>query len=301
MRAERAMSGLHVDADQLAAQRAALDEVLEQSEPQARLAHDPLGLVRQLPVGEREVGAVIAATLAYGGVQLIRRAIARVFDVTGGAPSQFVRVMSRGDYVRRDPGFVYRMTRADDMDALLFALGAALRRSGSLERDFSLHLRKEDVDLRAPLGRWVHQLRADMNSDARGARYLTPDPAKGGATKRWHLFLRWVVRPDDGVDLGLWRCVNPAQLLLPLDRHIVAMIQQLGWVSRRTVDYRMARTATDVLLRLDADDPLRYDFALCHLGISQACLHRYVEQVCGQCPLLELCVTARDARAGLRR
>lgn len=296
MCAERVESRYRVDAEQLAVQRAALEEVLEQTEPRARLAHDPLGLVRELPPGEREVGAVVAAALAYGGVQLIRRAITRVFDVTGGAPTQFARRMSRGDYVRRDPDFVYRMTRADDVDALLFALGVALRRSGTLERDFSQHLREQDVDHHAPLGRWVDVLRADMNSDARGARYLTPDPTKGGATKRWHLFLRWVVRPDDGVDLGLWRCVQPAQLVLPLDRHIVAMIRQLGWVSRRTVDYRMARTATDVLLRLDADDPLRYDFALCHLGISQACRHRYVEEVCGQCPLLALCITARDAR-----
>lgn len=272
---------------------AALEAVVERMDVDDRLANDPVGVVRQYPRAEREVVAHIAATLAYGAVQPIRRAIRDVLSVLGESPTAWVRDAKPGDFVRARPDFVYRMTRAEDIDAFLVGLGGLLRDHATLEDTFLRDWSRDAPDLVDALAGYVTQLRTNANSTRRGFRYLTPDPALGGATKRWHLMLRWLVRPDDGVDLGLWTRIPTHQLLLPIDRHIGGIVRNLGWVQRSSEDLRFTRTATAALRRLDRDDPLRYDFALCHLGISRGCLHRWEATVCPSCPLVEHCVSAR--------
>lgn len=281
-----------------ASRQAALLESLREAErdfdPQARLPNDPLGLVRALRREDWEVGAHIASALAYGGVPLLRRAIGTVFDALDRPLHEAVAALEPGDFRARAPEFVYRMTRAIDVDAYLVGLGRLLREYGSLHAAFASG---DDGggDARAPLTRYVQRIRSRMPHTERGARYLTPDPASGSATKRWYLMLRWLVRPDDGVDLGLWTDVGPHRLVLPLDTHVSRLVRALGMTERRTADYRMAREATDVLLALDRADPLRFDMPLCHLGIAKACLHRWEESVCTRCALRPVCVWGQEA------
>lgn len=272
---------------------AALDAVVLRMDVDDRLANDPVGVVRAYPREERELVAHIASALAYGAVQPIRRAIREVLSVLGEHPTAWVRDAKPGDFTRARPDFVYRMTRAEDVDAFLVGLGGLLREHATLEDAFLLDWQPDAPDLVDALGAYVARLRTHANSTRRGFRYLTPDPALGGATKRWHLMLRWLVRPDDGVDLGLWTRVPTRQLLLPIDRHIGGIVRNLGWVARSSEDLRFTRTATAELRRFDPDDPLRYDFALCHLGISRGCLHRWEATVCPTCPLVDHCVSAR--------
>lgn len=268
----------------------ALDSLIERTSSDTRKAHDPVGMVHRYPREEQEVVAHIAAVLAYGRVDLIRRAIDRVLQVVGPSPTSWVKNAKRGDFLRAEPDFVYRMTRADDIDAFLFALGQLLRRHGTLEQAFVQGWSPKDEDLTPALTAYVHTLRSLGHSTARGFNYLTPDPQKGGATKRWHLMLRWLVRPEDGVDLGLWTTVSTRQLLLPVDRHIEQIVRHLGWTDRRSIDLKFVREATAQLRKLDSEDPMRYDFALCHMGISGDCLHRWEESICLACPLRQFCV-----------
>lgn len=272
--------------------REALERIVQRTETAVRIANDPVGVVRDYPPEEREVVAHVAAVLAYGAVSSIRRAIRQVLEVLGDSPASWVRACRRGDFLRARPDFVYRMTRADDVDALLCALGALMRQYGSLESAFLARWSPEDEDLVPALTAYVALLRGHGESEARGFRYLTPSPAQGGATKRWHLMLRWLVRPDDGVDLGCWRTPSPHQLLLPIDRHIEGIVRNLGWVRRATPDLRFTREATARLRDMDATDPLRYDFALCHMGIAKQCRHRWDEPICSACPLEPFCVAA---------
>ena len=284
--------------------REALESVEASFDPTARLAHDPLGIVRGYPQEERELVAHIVAPLAYGSIPQVRRAAREVLSVLGRAPTDAVREMRPGDFVSLRPHFVYRMTRAVDVDAYLSALGALLRRFGGLEPAFGEASRGVDGDAHQRLAPYVAMLRSEMPHDAgRGARYLTADPATGSAAKRWHLMLRWLCRDDDGVDLGLWSVVPRPELVLPLDTHTSRLVQWLGLSRRKTVDYRMAREATDGLLRLDASDPMRFDMPLCHLGVSGACRHRFVVEVCTDCGLKGCCrwTTGAAARRALGR
>jgi uncharacterized protein (TIGR02757 family) len=85
------------------------------------------------------------------------------------------------------------------------------------------------------------------------------------------MFLRWVVRPADGIDLGIWTGVSPAQLIIPVDTHISRICTYLGFTGRKAADWRMAQEITTALRGLDPDDPVKYDFSLAHLGISEGC------------------------------
>ena len=118
--------------------------------------------------------------------------------------------------------------------------------------------------------------------------FFFPSPASGSACKRLCMYLRWMVRPADGIDLGLWREVSAAKLVIPVDAHIQRISRYLGLTNRKQADWRMAREITQALRRLDPADPVKYDFSLCHLGISEGCDGR--DRVrCTACPINELC------------
>lgn len=278
--------------------QAALDDVAASFRPEERLDTDPLGVVREHDRVDYEVVCHVVAPLAYGSIQLVRRAAREVLAAIGPEPTEALRSWQPGDFVARRPDFVYRMTRAADVDSYLAGLGAMLREHGTLEAGFEAATRGIDGDAHARLAGYVQALRRAMpDAERRGARYLTADPATGSAAKRWHLMLRWLCRPDDGVDLGVWSALPTDALVLPLDTHTSRLVQWLGLSDRKTVDYRMAREATDGLLRLDPVDPLRYDMPLCHLGVSGECRHRFVQEVCASCALRHCCRWTSGARA----
>ena len=131
-------------------------------------------------------------------------------------------------------------------------------------------------------------------------KHLTSNPARGSACKRWFLFLRWMVRPADGLDLGLWRRATPAKLLYPVDRHVLRIANNLGVVSSKQASLRVARAITAFFREIDPADPVRYDFALCHLGILGACPTAPDVARCSICELAPMCQLRRrlERRAG---
>jgi len=115
-----------------------------------------------------------------------------------------------------------------------------------------------------------------------------PSPARGSACKRMNLFLRWMVRRTSP-DLGLWTFVDPAKLLMPVDTHIHRIATFLGLNTRKSADWKAARQITDALARFDPADPVRYDFALCRLGILDLCSRKRRKENCDVCLLRDAC------------
>jgi uncharacterized protein (TIGR02757 family) len=241
------------------------------------LDSDPVGLVRRFDDPEdREVVGLLAAGLAYGRVASIRASVTRLLAILGERPSRFVDGFDAARDARRFDGFVHRFTRGRDI-ALLLHLVRQARERGGLETMF----RAADPDPSgATLGPALDAFGAALFAlDARpfvgeggmtrgdGARWLLPLPAGGSACKRSCLFLRWMVRPDDGIDCGVWRHVSRARLVLPLDTHLVRVVTALRWTRRTSPGWAMALDATARLRALDPLDPVRFDFALSRLGI----------------------------------
>ncbi|HEX5136273.1 MAG TPA: DUF2400 family protein [Planctomycetota bacterium] len=233
-----------------------------------RLDRDPLGLVRQ--ARDKETAALLGALLAFGNARSIRRSLATALEaVDAGRPL--------------GGRFRHRWVSGTDVDRLLGRVAGARARHGSLE---DLFLEGDDGDLGHALDRFAGGLRGPRPS--RGLRFLLPRPEDGSACKRPLLFLRWVVR-SRGDDLGLWRRVDPARLLVPLDTHVHRIAYWLGLTSRKTPSWKTALEVTASLREADARDPARFDFALAHMGILGDCPRSPLPSKCAPCPLRPWC------------
>jgi hypothetical protein len=123
----------------------------------------------------------------------------------------------------------------------------------------------------------------------RGPAHLLPDPRGSSGNKRLLLFLRWMVRPADGIDLGQWE-VPASRLLIPVDVHIHKLARNLGFTSRRGLSWRTTEEITRALARLDPADPTKYDFSLCHMGMLQRCPSRADAARCEGCGVMPVCI-----------
>jgi hypothetical protein len=132
-----------------------------------------------------------------------------------------------------------------------------------------------------------------------GVFYFFARPSTGAACKRLNLFLRWMVR-QDAIDPGGWNQVAPRQLVVPLDTHTIRTGRCLKLTRRATPGWLMAAEITESLRRLDPGDPVRYDFALCHLGMMGNCGFR-TKQGDRQCPLRGCCRPGNRPKAKGRR
>jgi uncharacterized protein (TIGR02757 family) len=83
-----------------------------------------------------------------------------------------------------------------------------------------------------------------------------------------NLFLRWMIRKDE-IDLGIWNIVPPSKLIIPVDTHIARVSKKLKLVKRKSIDLKFALELTYNLKSFDPNDPVKYDFALCHAGIEK--------------------------------
>lgn len=266
--------------------------LLEQRYQGARgLAADPISVpLAWTDPMDREVAAWVAAHLAYGRVAPMIRAIQGVMAPLGPHPAQWLRERppeTAARALRRAlQGWVWRFHTAEDMVQWLLAWQRLDRETAGQGLE-PLLLPTPELPLDAALGRLVQRLRRELPPGP-GLRFSLPDPAEGGACKRWRMFLRWMVRPG-WPDLGLWTRLSPADLVIPLDTHVAQAARRLGLSHRKQPDGRMAHQVTEALRALDPEDPLRFDFALSHLGILGDCLGRWELTVCQACPLKGHC------------
>jgi uncharacterized protein (TIGR02757 family) len=261
----------------------------------ARIGSDAIQYPRRYPDPlDREIVALLSACLAYGRVSLFGPWLERLLGWLGPAPRAFVAGFdARRDAARLAP-LHYRFTRGRDVAAAILAIRRLLDRHGTLRAAFVAGYSPDHPDVRPALQRFAASILEQdfrpvgMPRLTRGFRHLFPDPAAGGACKRWHLFLRWMVRREPP-DFGDWREIPPAKLLIPLDTHIANMAHAIRLTTLRSRTGRMAADITETLRRLDAADPVKYDFALCHTRMRGDCLDRRDARVCPGCGLRPVC------------
>jgi uncharacterized protein (TIGR02757 family) len=270
-------------------------------------ATDPIQIVRRFSrADDREIVAFCAAGLAFGRVASVLQSIERLLALMGERPADYVRNFDpRRDRPAFD-GLGHRWIRARDLVALVWVLRQMLDRAGSIEGFFaeghdpgatdigpaldSFSRRALALDLAAAYGRVPKRA---------GVRYFFPRPSAGSACKRLNLFLRWMVRRD-ALDLGVWTRVSPSALIVPLDTHVIRVGRCLRLTRYESPGWRMAESITASLRTLDADDPVRFDFAICHLGMMNACGFSR-GQADSQCPLRGVCQPRARKRQRSRR
>jgi uncharacterized protein (TIGR02757 family) len=270
-------------------------ETLYRSFDHVTSATDPVHIVRRYAAPEdREVVGFCAAGLAFGRVASVLNSIESLMAVMGRHPAAFVRAFDPARDAAALQPLVHRWIRGRDLVALVLVLQRMLREAGSIERFFTdgddpaapdvgpaldaFSTRALATDLRPAYGRMPKRP---------GVCYFFPRPSAGSACKRLNLFLRWMVRKDE-IDLGVWKTVSPARLIVPLDTHVIRLGRCLRLTRYVSPGWKMAAEITASLRDVDADDPVRFDFSLCHVGMMNACGFRQAKGD-RDCPLKGLC------------
>jgi len=266
-------------------------------------AADPVQIVRRYSEpADLEIIGFCASALAFGRVASVLHSVDTLASLLGSHPAAWVRAFDPSAPHPELRAMVHRWTRGVDLVALLWILRQMLERSGSLESFFLEDDDPSAVDVSAALDSFSRRALALDTVQAygrvpkrAGVCYFFPRPSAGSACKRLNLFLRWMVRRD-AVDLGVWTHVDPARLVVPLDTHVIRLGRCLRLTRYTSPGWKMAAEITASLRQIDARDPVRFDFSLCHVGMMNACGFGR-RQGDTQCPLKGICRPRQRASA----
>lgn len=215
---------------------------------------DPLMVARR---SMDEHHALTCALFAYGNVKAIVSFLALL--------DHELMIMDEEHLRRRLDGKYYRFQSNEDVVQWFITL-RALKEAGGAEKVFMNGYKEGFI---AGLNGLITTL-YDLNPyRSKGYEFLITKPigsiTKASAMKRWMMYLRWMVRHNE-LDMGLWRGVNPSDLIMPLDTHTFNVSRSLGLLKRTQCDLRSAIELTETLKTFDPHDPLKYDFALYRIG-----------------------------------
>jgi uncharacterized protein (TIGR02757 family) len=235
---------------------------------------DPLEYLRRFK-GPRniEIAGLLASALAYGKVEIIRNNIERIFSITGNDLQDFVGSTSFVAKKRLFYDFKHRFNSGDDIALLFECVKKAFNERGSLYVAFRDGWSPGAGNMKLPLNEFAKKMRTwameITETVSESFMYLFPLPESGSACKRLNMYLRWMVRKNDGIDMGIWKNIQASQLVVPVDTHVAEIGRSLLLTSRKTPDWRMAEEITASLKKISPHDPVKYDFSLCRCGMVQ--------------------------------
>lgn len=226
---------------------------------------DPIQIPHRFSIKEDiEISGFLAATIAWGNRKMIINSAARMMDLMGNSPYDFV-MQATDDQIASLDKMVHRTFNTDDFRFFIKSLKNIYTVHGGLETVFS---DKEAGDIQQRISAFK-KVFFEIDHQQRTTKHIS-DPLKGSSSKRINMFLRWMCRKDQkGVDFGIWKNIAPAELSCPLDVHSGNVARTLG-ILKRTQNDQKALQELDTSLRIfDSTDPVKYDFALFGLGVFE--------------------------------
>ncbi len=247
--------------------RTRLDQAMERINVQSFAVADPVQFPRSFADGrDVEISALLCSTIAWGNRKMIVRNCRRLLDIMENSPYDYVRSKSYEDL--DDAVNIHRTFFGRNLKYYLRGLHVLYARYGSLEA-FAAASKADCSEIPAwTFAEALASSLAEANDGLKDIRCISV-----GATtplKRLNMALRWLVRDDGIVDIGLWKVLNPSQLYIPLDVHVANVSRNLGLLQRRSNDKRAVLDLTTELRRWRPDDPVAYDFALFGIGMEQS-------------------------------
>lgn len=241
-----------------------LDELVARNNTEAFIKDDPVQFPhRYTDIHDVEIVSFLVATIAWGNRKMILNSANRMLEVMGLSPYDYI--MSEGFKTLEPDKCVHRTFFNRDLMYYcrglkhLYEISAGGRSNNSLENIFY----NEEHDVWKGI-----QTFRDLISQANrcASKHISnpccDEPKKGSACKRLHMALRWLVRNDGIVDLGVWKRLQPKDLMIPLDVHVARVSRNLGLIDRKSNDRQTVELLTSRLREFDAEDPVKYDFAL---------------------------------------
>jgi uncharacterized protein (TIGR02757 family) len=217
-----------------------------------------------------EVMAFIASVFAYGNVKQIINSLKKFLVIANNQPYKFIRNISINN--RREENFIHRFYSSEDILHLFQLLKFVYSELGSLKKLFISGHQETDSNTKNAITNFsnyfLEKAQDEFGELSGGLKFMFPLPEKGSACKRMNLFLRWMVRKDE-LDFGLWSEIPTSKLIIPVDTHIARICTQLRLTKRNNVSWQMAEEITENLKKFDPNDPIKYDFAICHIGMRK--------------------------------
>jgi len=238
-----------------------LDEKADLYNRTSFIETDPISIPHRFSKKEDiEIAAFLTATIAWGQRFTLIKNANYLLDNMDNAPFDFISSFQEKD-LKPFQSFVHRTFNATDCIFFLKSLKQLYTKHGSLEEAF----RSSENEVKSGILSFRNKF-ITPNALQRTAKHVA-DPAAGSAAKRINMFLRWMVRKDARkIDFGIWNVFSPSQLLCPLDVHSGGVARKLGLLNRKQDDWRAVEELTAQLRIFDAEDPVKYDFALFGLG-----------------------------------
>ena len=233
-----------------------------------------------------ELSAFISACFAFGKVEKILETLNYIFSVMEFSPYLYLKSSTYSDIENDFQGFVYRFVNEQAITEFLFVISLIAKNGG-----FFRLVGENPVDTAENI--YLFFTENSKNKEALLKSNLLCDISKKSACKRLNLFFRWMVRKDN-VDFGLWQGkIKPSDLIIPLDTHILRIAGRLGLTKRRNSSLKTAIDITESLKFFDKNDPVKYDFSLCHTGIQGICNADVEKAKCNVCYLKEFCIEGK--------
>lgn len=241
-------------------------KVLEFNRP-GFINDDPISIPHRFTrLQDIEIAGLLTATLSWGQrVTILRNCIA-LLDRMDRAPFDFVMQHEDSD-LKRLTDFVHRTFNSTDLLYFIDFLHRHYQVHHSLEELFTVPFASGGA--RAALTAFHERFFDASHAPARTRKHVST-PARGSACKRLNMFLRWMVRRDTaGVDFGCWKTIPMSRLICPLDLHVERIARRYGLLRRKQTDWDAAEELTAALRKFDPADPVKYDFALFGVGVTE--------------------------------
>jgi len=244
-----------------------LDEKAEQYEVPGFIENDPIQIPHLFSNKEDvEIAGFLTSIFAWGLRKTIVRNATQLMQWMDNAPYDFI-INHQPEDLKKLQKFVHRTFNSDDLLSFIYRLKTIYKQEGGLENVFSQQLIKSNGEMKSAITGFKTSFFSEEHL-ARSQKHL-PNPLSGSAAKRFNMFLRWMVRSDEkGVDFGLWKTIESAQLYLPLDVHTGNVARILGLLNRKQNDWKALEEVMLQLRKFDPIDPVKYDFALFGMGVS---------------------------------
>lgn len=247
-----------------------LDELVKKYETSDFIKNDPIQFPhRYTNKQDIEISGLIASALAYGKREMFIKKLEYIHSILGDSPHDFCMNFNKQKCAEYFSNFRYRFNCGEDIIFLLEKLNRIYKNHCSLDDVLLNNLQSESISAKQATKLLSELLCSQINS--KSYCYLFPNPLANSACKRLNLFLKWMVRKSP-VDLGIWQSIKAKDLIIPLDVHVAKVSRNLGLTTRKANDWQTAEEITARLREFDADDPVKYDYALFDIGIEKIVL-----------------------------
>lgn len=231
------------------------------------IANDPVQFPRRFEhLQDIEIAALLSATIAWGNRKMICNNCNKMLALMDNQPYDYV--MDKG-YEELPDMNIHRTFFSKNLRYYLRGLNFIYSKYGSLH-DFAKHMAISSSEF--PSWKLVEEMNkvfAEANNGESDNRCL-PGNLQNTALKRINMALRWLVRDDGIVDMGVWNVIKPSQLFIPLDVHVGNVSRELGLLTRNANDRKATIELTEVLRKMRPEDPVWYDYALFGIGVERS-------------------------------